>query len=114
LNKVCNKGEIKLISEIFAKKVCFNGKRGKRKNVRNYLQEIKDAFEKPHVKVNRELAEEDRVSTMRTWKGVQVKEYHGHPPTNILMTWTEMSVVRLVNGKIVEDWVVQGELTIAP
>ncbi|MEP7107402.1 MAG: ester cyclase [Ferruginibacter sp.] len=112
-DEVCNQGKWEIINEIFAEQVNFNGKSGAPGIVIKYLQEIKDAFTNPKVKVNKQVAEEDRVSTMRTWTGIQSKEYNNSPPTNQLMTWMEISVVRLENGKIVEDWVVRSELTVA-
>lgn len=111
-DEVCNKGEIKLIDEIFSEKVIFNGKAGNRDDVRNYINEIKNSFEKPHVEVKEQIAEEDRVATIRIWTGIMVKEYHGYQPTDKLMTWTEISVVRLDNKEIVEDWVVHGMISI--
>ncbi len=109
-DEVCNKEKREIIGEIFADNVSFNGKPGSHDDVKNYLKEIENSFDKPHVEVKEQLAEGDMVSTRRVWIGTQKKEYHKQPSTGKPMTWTEISVVRFENGKIVEDWMVQSEL----
>jgi predicted ester cyclase len=111
-NEVCNQHRWEMIDEIFSQGVVFNGKCGSTKDVVNYLTEIQYAFKDPKVEINKIIAEEDRVSTMRTWTGVQVHDYYNNPLTNKLMSWTEISVVKLKDGKIVDDWVVHGELSV--
>lgn len=111
--EVCNKGNKDLIPKIFATNVSFNGKTDTSDGVKKHVEDIKSAFDNAHVLVNKQIAEDDWVSTMRTWEGVQVTDYNKTPATNKLMTWREISFVRLENGKIVEDWVLRSELAVA-
>jgi predicted ester cyclase len=113
-NEVCNEGNKDLISEIFARDVSFNGKPGTPDEVNVYLKEIESAFNNPHVEVIKQVAEEDWVSTMRTWEGMQRSEYHGHPSSGKKVTWCEISIVRFENGKIKEDWVTESKLSDIP
>ena len=108
---VCNKGKKEIILEIFAETVRFNGKREPSyKSVKKYLKKIKKSFTDPYVQVKEQIAERDMVSTSRVWTGIQKKDYNHYPSTGKLMTWTEISVVRFLTGKIVEDSVMSSPL----
>lgn len=112
-DEVCNMGKREVINEIFAEEVQFNDKSGTYADVMQYLKEIEIAFDHPNVEVKEQVAEGDFVSTRRIWTGIQKAEYRGQPSTGELMTWTEISIVRFANGKIVKDWVLQGKLVSA-
>ena len=110
-DEVCNQGNHNIIPDIFSKQVSFNGEKGSYDDVIKYLKDISDSFYQANVEVKEQVAEKDMVSTRRVWTGMQKKEYHGHPSTGKLMKWTEISVVKLVDEKIAEDWMVQSELS---
>jgi predicted ester cyclase len=109
-NEVCNNGNQDIIGEIFAADVRFNDEPGTYKDVLNYLEEIKTSFDNPHVEMKEQVVEGDFVSTRRIWTGTQKADYRRHTSTGKLVTWTEISIVRFENGKIVEDWIVQSQL----
>jgi len=110
--EVCNKNNRKIIREIFAENVEFNGKSlFSEKEVNDFLDKIEYSFCKPRVEIIKQFAEGDLVATFRTWTGFQIREYNNRPPTDTLMSWNEISVVRFLNDHIVEDWVVRDELT---
>jgi predicted ester cyclase len=115
-DEVCNNGQNDLnkqrylIKEIFSESFNFNGVSRGHKDVEEYLSEIRRCFDSPQVRIDKQIGEEDRVSTLRTWTGTQISEYQNQLPTGEPMTWTEISVVRLVNGKITDDWLVTSKL----
>ncbi len=52
------------------------------------------------------IAEGDRVATRYTFRGTQRGEFMGVAATNELQTSSGMIIYRLVEGRIVEDWIV--------
>jgi len=84
-DEACNDGNYGVIGDVFADEFNSNGKICASDTVRVCVKRIHECFQKPKVRVDKQVAEEDWVSTMRTWKGVQVKEYNHHPATNKMM-----------------------------
>ena len=52
------------------------------------------------------IAEGDRVATRYTFRGTQRGEFMGVAATNELQTSSGLIIYRLVEGRIVEDWIV--------
>jgi len=50
------------------------------------------------------IAEGDKVAVRFTWSGTHRGEIMGIAPTNKRVTCTRLSILRIVSGKIVEDW----------
>jgi predicted ester cyclase len=76
------------------------------------LARRRTAFSDIHVTVDDQVAEGEKVSTRRTWRATHRGPYRGVAPTGKQMTWTQISVVRFSQGRIVEDWAVADELSI--
>src|SRR5688572_20733956 len=108
--EVCNKGKTELLREIFDTNVEFNGVPGSPKDVENFIIDINNSYTNLFVEVNKQVAEGDWVSTMRTWEGIPKEEKNGQVSQGKRVTWKELSVVRFEKGKIVEDWFVNGTL----
>jgi predicted ester cyclase len=109
-NEVCNKGRTELLPGIFDTNVSFNGVPGSPKDVENFLTDIKNSYTNLSVEVNKQVAEGDWVSTMRTWEGIQKDDNNGQASQGKKVSWKEISVVRFERGKIVEDWFINGKL----
>ncbi|MBC7947055.1 MAG: ester cyclase [Chitinophagaceae bacterium] len=101
-DEVCNGGLDEKVYDIFADKVSFNGKQGSPEGVIRFLKRIRMSFALLRVEVKEQIAERDIVSTRRVWTGTPRKR--SHPSFGKLITWNEISIVRLVDNKIVEDW----------
>ena len=50
------------------------------------------------------VAEGDKVAVRWTWRGTHTGEYMGIAPTGKQVTITGVSILRIVAGKIVEQW----------
>ncbi len=50
------------------------------------------------------IAEGDKVTARWTFRGTHHGEFMGIPPTGKQVVWTGMSITRVANGKIVEQW----------
>ncbi len=62
------------------------------------------AYPDLHITVVDQIAEGDRVATRWTARGTQQDEFQGRPPAGQAATWAGITLARLANGKIIEDW----------
>jgi steroid delta-isomerase-like uncharacterized protein len=110
--EVWNQQKENVIDEIFASTVLFNGQSITRDALKQALAARRTAFADIHVTVDDQVAEGEKVSTRRTWRATQRGPYRGVAATGKQVTWTQISVVRFSQGRIVEDWAVSDELSI--
>ena len=111
-DEVWNQQKLEAIDDIFAATLVLNGQVVARDAIRQVVAARRAAFPDIHVTVEDQLAEGDKVSTRRTWQGTHQGPYRGIVPTGKRVKWTQISVVRFADGKIVEDWAVADELGI--
>jgi predicted ester cyclase len=62
------------------------------------------AFPDLHVKIDRILAEGDRVAAHLTLSGTHRGPFFGVPPSGNKVAWTESVILRIVNSQIAESW----------
>jgi steroid delta-isomerase-like uncharacterized protein len=110
--EVWNQQKPEVIDEIFAPTVLFNGRPVARDTLKQMVAGRRAAFPDIHVTVEDQVAEGDKVSTRRTWQATHQGPYRGVPATGKRVTWSQISIVRFVDGKVVEDWAVADELSI--
>ena len=107
-----NQGKLDVIDEVFAPIVIFNGQPVPLETIKQSLAGRRAAFPDIQVTIEDQVAEGDKVSTRRTWRGTHQGPYRGLAPTGKRVTWTQISIVRLSEGRIVEDWPVADELSL--
>lgn len=107
-----NHRKLDVIDEVFAPIVIFNGQPVALETIKQSLAGRRAAFPDIQVTVEDQAAEGDKVSTRRTWRGTHQGPYRGIAPTGKRVMWTQISIVRLSEGKIVEDWSVADELSL--
>jgi len=107
-----NQQSLHVVDEIFAPTVIFNGQAVTREALKQALAGRRVAFPDIQVTVDDQVAEGEKVSTRRTWRATHKGPYRGVAPTGKAVKWTQISVVRFSQGKIVEDWAVADELGI--
>ena len=107
-----NRQNLDVIDEIFASTIVFNGQSVTRDAVKQALAGRRAAFPDIQVTVDDQVAEGEKVSTRRTWRATHRGPYRGVAPTGKQVKWTQISVVRFSQGRIVEDWAVADELSI--
>ena len=71
---------------------------------KEFVQSSRDAFPNAQVTVDEQLAEGDLVATRWTGRGIHEGELMGIQPTGREVTVTGITISRLRDGKIVEDW----------
>ncbi len=110
--EVWNQQKLEAIDEIFAPTVLFNGQSVARDTFRQVVAVRRSAFPDIHVTVEDQVAEGNKVSTRRMWQGTHQGSYRGVAATGRRVKWSQISIVRIVEGRIVEDWAVADELSI--
>jgi predicted ester cyclase len=63
-----------------------------------------------HMAVDEMIAEGERVMVRWTFRGKQVGEYAGLPPTNKDVIYSGINIFRIENGKIAEVWDISDRL----
>ena len=109
---VWNQRRFEVLPEIFASRLIWNGQQVSRDVIEQAISARLAAFPDMHVTVDEQVAEGDKVSTRHTWTGTHSGVYRGIEPTGKQVTWTQISIVRFEEGKVVEDWAVADELAL--
>lgn len=74
------------------------------KALKEFIASVRRVFPDLSLKIEDELAEGSLVATRWSTGGTQRGEWNrGVPPTGKVVTWTGMSIYRLIGGKIVEE-----------
>jgi len=110
--EVWNQQKLEVIDEVFAPTVLLNGQPVARDAIKQLVIGRRAAFPDIQVTVEDQVAEGDKVSTRRSWQATHQGPYRGVAATGKRVTWRQISIVRLVDGKVVEDWPVSDELSI--
>jgi steroid delta-isomerase-like uncharacterized protein len=67
------------------------------------ITSYRTAFPDLHLTVEEMIAEGDKVAYRWTARGTHRGEYEGIAPTGKTITLTGITIIRIVNGKVVED-----------
>ena len=72
--------------------------------VRQILAMMKTAFPDYHLRIDRVVAEDNKLGAQFTQGGTHEGELMGIAPTGRTVEWTETGILRFEGGKIVETW----------
>ena len=78
--------------------------------ITRFVSHVRTTFPDYHFTIELQVAEGDLVVTRGTARGTHQGEYWDStfgdiPPTAKQVTWTETAIDRIVEGKIVENWI---------
>jgi steroid delta-isomerase-like uncharacterized protein len=73
---------------------------GYKQDVMEYVSSCSDI----HATVEDIVAEGDKVAVRYTWSGIHTGGLWGAPPTDKRLTTRPIAILRIANGKIVEEW----------
>ncbi len=78
--------------------------------IKHFVSNVRTTFPDYHFTVELQVAEGDLVVTRGTARGTHQGKYWDStwqdiPPTAKQVTWTETAIDRIVEGKIVENWI---------
>ena len=81
-----------------------------RQGVKQFFAMIRAAFPDVHNTIEDVIAEDDKVAWRSTITGTHQGTFRGIPPTGRSIRMTTMNILRIRNGKFVENWGEQDNL----
>jgi steroid delta-isomerase-like uncharacterized protein len=108
--EVWNNGNLAVADELLAPNIIFHlpGEPeeviGDRESYKQVVRRNRTAFPDLQEEIEDMIAEGDRVVTRWLWRGTHQGEWHGHAPTGKTFTYGGITILRIADGKIVEDW----------
>ena len=93
-----------VLADDFVDNDAMPGMAADREGMINMMHMFLGAFPDLNITVNQWVAEGDLVVGAMTTSGTQTGEFMGMPPSGKKFSMSEMHMVRVANGKIVEHW----------
>jgi len=108
MEEVWSKGNLAAIDELLAADFVFNyappGVAPDREGYKQTVTILCAPFADIHSTIEDMVAEGDKVAVRWTWRGTHKGEFMGVAPTGKEVTITGISILRIVGGKLVEEW----------
>jgi hypothetical protein len=79
--------------------------------IKDRVKAVRTGFHDFHITIEDALADGDKVIRRQTHTGTHLGEFAGVAPTGIQMETTEISILRIADGRISEGWVNVDQLT---
>ena len=108
--EVWNSGNLAVADELLAPNIIFHlpgkseGVIGDRESYKQVVRRNRTAFPDLQEEIEDIIAEGDRVVARWLWQGTHQGEWHGNAPTGKKFTYGGITILRIADGKIVEDW----------
>jgi predicted ester cyclase len=112
-DEIYSKGNVAVIDELFATDFVWHTPwAGLAPDREGYKQSVMPlvSFSDVHCATDDMVAEGDKVAIRWTWSGSHTSEYMGFAPTGKRVTMAGISILRIVGGRIVEEWDEQDNL----
>ncbi|MGH2812779.1 MAG: ester cyclase [Actinomycetota bacterium] len=93
-----------LIADDFVDHSAGPGEKGTKKEGIQWFQYIWQALPDFSVQIKGQVAEEDKVATLKTFSGTHEGELMGVPPTGRRVAFDIFDLLRIRDGKVVEHW----------
>jgi steroid delta-isomerase-like uncharacterized protein len=108
--EIWNKGNVDIIDELGAANYINRSNNYDRAAFRQWAVGFRAAFSEGGITIEDMIAEGDKVAVRWTMHGTHTGEFMGISATGKQLTGTGISIYRIANGKIVEDWSNSDEL----
>lgn len=109
-----NSGNLTQIDEVFAPgyvdRTPFPGTTPDREGLKQGLTKFRAAFPDFRYTIEDEIVTGDKLVHRLSGRGTQKGEFQGAPATGKQVTWSEIHIGRLANGKVVEHWGLEDQL----
>jgi predicted ester cyclase len=105
-------GDVNIADEIFAPS-WLDHATGRSKNVADVKANVwraRAAFPDVQVTIEDMVAEGDKIAVRYSWTGTHRGEFMGIAPTGKKISWASCTVRRIVDGKIIEHWMLGDNL----
>ena len=116
LHHIWNSGEVNLIPEVYAENIIVHWVKGwglPSKGLQEIEQSIlntRNIFENWHEEVLDLIADEDKVTSRYLSTGVHKQDYMGVPASGKNIEFQEISIYRIDDNKVVEQWCLGDDL----
>jgi len=107
VEEVWNGGNLAVAEELLAPGLVDHGPGGgttDREGFLAYVREFRAAFPDLRFTIDDMLGEGDKVATRVSVRGTQAAPFRGAAPTGEPRAWTGIGIVRVADGRIVEQW----------
>ena len=104
IEELWNGRNAEVIDELFTEDYRQPGANSRRELKEEIIAMFAEAPPDLHITIEDQIAEGDKVVTRWTWSFTHTVAFFGAAPTGKHISWTGISIHRLENGKIVEDW----------
>jgi len=104
--KIWNKGNLDVVDEIIDDDYIYHPLPQRRgpEGYKTMYHGFAEAFFGFHCEIEDMIAEGDKVMVRTTITGTHAREFLGVAPTGKQISVTEIAVVRIEDGKIIEEW----------
>jgi steroid delta-isomerase-like uncharacterized protein len=99
-----------LFAESFVDHSALPGFPNSRQGVQQLFGMFHSAFSDFHVTIEDQVAEEDKVTTRKTFHGTHTGDLFGIPATNRTVQFEAIDILRIENGKVTEHWTVVDQM----
>lgn len=79
--------------------------------IKDRVRVVREGFPDFHIEIEDALADGDKVVLRQTHTGTHLGEFAGVAATGVRMQTTEISILRIADGRICEGWVNVDQLT---
>ena len=101
IEEVWNKGSIDVLDELYEAR--FNGGYGGVAGLKAAITSYRTSFPDLHFTIEEAIAEEDKIAFRWIARGTHQGVYEGVAPTGEPITVTGITILRIVDGQIIED-----------
>ena len=103
-DEIMNRGNVDVIDELAAANYINYASNADREAHKQWATELRAANSDLGITIEDTIAEGDKVVVRWTMHGTHTGEYQGIPPTGKEFTMSGISIYRIQDCKIVEDW----------
>ena len=108
-DEVWHKGNLDAVAEFFTADFVLNGRPFGHEGLRKFVLTHRTAFPDVRLTIEDQVAVGDKVVARFTVKGTHEGDLKGIAPTGKQVAFDVISITRIVNGKIAEEWEVGDE-----
>lgn len=97
-------GDVDALDDLVTKDYALQGGSGGVKDLKDAIRETRAGLPDVTVNLSDVIVEGDRVAYRWTMRGTHRGEYQGIPPTGRPVNYSGITLLRLDDGKVAEDW----------
>jgi steroid delta-isomerase-like uncharacterized protein len=117
IEEVWNRGNYEIVDDLTASDIVVHSSTPGEEihgpeRVKQFYATLRASFPDLHFTIEDQVAEGDRVVTRWTARATHTSEYQGIPPTGKQYMMTGIDIDRIANGKIVECWSIEDQLSL--